>query len=668
MKPASPLAAAVLLLASLTALGGPSGTLEVHVEGDLDSAAVDRLVQEIRLAEDNGVDLVLLEIDVASAPGAAGLELAKTVEGLTKRVRTVALIKGRAPGSALAVAFACAEIHATKEATLGPIPDEGPVRATVARQCRERELSHATFTRLLEADGVGADAAAGAGLVDSVLESRAELRWKLELDAEGAVAPGDGPRIAQAPGGRRTVRGRSERPFLLPFDRAIDDTLRASVERRIEEAKAAGADLIILEVDSPGGTVDASMKVGDLLFGLDIPVVMLVLKRAISGAALVSLAGDEIVMGEGGVIGDCQPIAISPGGYQVLGEKIQSPLRATFRKYAVRNGYSTQLAEGMITEQLAVERVTFADGKVLFLYPEEVEVAKEDHGEAVRRQPVLREGELLTMEATKARDFGFCGRLVANRAEALSRYGISEANLTILEETWAEQVSRFLLNIKFLLFIVGIMALYMELKAPGFGIPGAVALLCFALFFSASAIAGIATGIEVVLFLLGVGLLALELLVIPGFGIPGIAGVGMILVSLYMASVKYGLPSPDRPWEIEGFFDWLLKFGGAIIVSIFGILVLARLLPKTGIGRRIILAPAGPPGSQGLTGSGGVSTKLRSALLGKAGRALTDLRPAGRIEVEGEPHDAVTQGDFIDEGEAIEVLEVKGNRIVVRKA
>jgi membrane-bound serine protease (ClpP class) len=502
-----------------------------------------------------------------------------------------------------------------------------------------------------------------------VVEDRAALYRALGVTPEEAVSTGGGPKITQAPGERRTVRGGSLMPFLIPFDRAIDDTLARSVTRRVEEAKARGADLIILEVDSPGGTVSASMEIGDLLFDLDIPVVLLILKRAISGAALVSLGGDEIIMGEGGEIGDCQPIMLSPsGGYQVIGEKAQSPLRATFRKYAERNGYSTQLAESMITEQLAVERVTFEDGRVMFLYPEEVEAEENAHGKAVTRQPVVREGELLTMEATKARDFGFCGRLVSDRAEALRRFGTNELELTTLDETWAEQVSRFLLGMKFLLFIVGIMALYMELKAPGFGIPGAVALLCFTLFFSASAVAGIATEIEVVLFLLGVGLLALELLVIPGFGIPGIAGVGLILVSLYMASVKYGLPSPDRPWELEGFFDWLLKFGGALIASIFGILILARILPKTGAGRRIILAPEGPPGSRGLTGSGVLSAEVRAALVGKTGVALTDLRPSGRIEVGGEPYDALTEGEFVDKDAEVAVLEVRGNRIVVRKA
>jgi membrane-bound serine protease (ClpP class) len=457
------------------------------------------------------------------------------------------------------------------------------------------------------------------------------------------------------------------RAFLIPIDREIDDTLSASVERRVEEAKAAGADFIIFEVDSPGGMVSSSIDIGDLIFALEVPNVALILKGAYSGAALVSLAAGDIVMGDGAILGDCQPIIAGPGGIEVIGEKIQSPLRALFRKYADRNGYPRRLAEAMVTEQMEVRRVTFPDGTVDYLEPAEVVEEAKVRGEPVSSRVVVKAGELLTLHAREALENGFTGPLVRNRAEAFARWGLTEGRVTRLEESWAESVSRFLLSIKALLFLGGIVALWMELKAPGFGVPGAIAIICFALFFSASAVAGIATEIEIVLFLLGVLLLILELFVIPGFGVAGVAGIGLIVVSLYMASVKYAFPGGGRPFDLRNLGHFLLEFAAAFVGATVIAAFLARLLPRTWVGRRIILEPAG--GVATLTGSAvpASASALAAALVGRGGVALTTLRPAGRIEVDGEPFDALSEGDYIEQGSSITVLRAEGNEIVVKK-
>jgi membrane-bound serine protease (ClpP class) len=467
----------------------------------------------------------------------------------------------------------------------------------------------------------------------------------------------------------RTPRhtGPYARPYLIPIDREIDDTLFASAERRIEAAKAAGADLIIFEVDSPGGAVSASIDLGDLIYGLEIPSVALILKGAYSGAALVSLAAGDIVMGDGAILGDCQPILVGPQGIEIVGEKIQSPLRALFRKYADRNGYPRRLAEAMVTEQMEVRRVSFPDGTVEYLEPAEVEDVTRTRGEPASSRVVVKAGELLTLHAREALEYGFTGPLVKNRAEAFERWGLSEGRVTTLEESWAEGVSRFLLSIKALLFLGGIVALWMELKAPGFGVPGAISIICFALFFSASAIAGIATELEIVLFLLGVVLLILEFFVIPGFGIAGVSGLGLIVASLYMGSVKYAFPRGDRPFDLRGPRDFAMEFGAAFIGAIILAAVIARFLPRTPIGRRLILSPAGG-GAASLTASAAPASAHAATLVGRAGVALTTLRPAGRIEVDGEPLDAVSEGDFIERGQAIRVVRAEGNSIVVKKA
>jgi membrane-bound serine protease (ClpP class) len=652
----------VLLACALPARSGETA-LTLSLTGELDAHVAEQAVRRLTNAARDGATL-LLEIDVSSAPSAFGLQVAHALRDLPDGVRTVVLVTGRAPASALAIVLAADRSFAIAGARFGPVPDGGPVGTAVREAASARGVDVRAIDQLSPlATGAGqisAEDARRVGLIEAVVTNRAEAVAHLGLKP----LPSD--RIGSS-GARRTVVGTFTKPFRIPIDIAIDDTLAASVARRIEEGKEAGADLFIFEIDSPGGLVNSSMDIGDMIYDLEVPSVMLILRGAYSGAALIALAGDEMVMGEGGIVGDCQPIMVGPDGYTVAGEKLQSPLRATFRKYSTRNGYPVRLAESMVTEQMEVFRATFTDGAVLFVLPEEIEVQEQDHGAIVRKEIAVKAGELLTLTAEKAMEYGFTGPLVSGEEAFHQRFDLDPASVTTLHETWAENLSRFLLRMKFLLFFVGIIALYMELKAPGLGLPGAIALICFVLFFTASSLSGIATSLEIVLFVLGVALLAVELLVIPGFGVPGIAGAALIFVSLYMASIKYGLPAPDRPWEFAGFLAWMRGFSIAIVSSLAAMVVLARYLPKTVFGRALILAPEGPPGSLGLTGSGTIRIEHAEPLLGRDGIALTDLRPAGRIDIDDEPYDAVTQGDYISAGELIRVLEVRGNRIVVKR-
>lgn len=658
---------ALLLLAPAAARAAEA--VVVPVRGTLDGDAAREIADEIRAAGKAGTGTVLLEFDVTGAPE-SGLALAESIREIGEALRIVAYVSGRAPGSATAAALACDRVYLATTATLGPIPERGPVADAVAERIAARDVPRATIRELYpkpgETLGVDATSAESLHLVDRVVADRDRAFASLGVDPS---------RVEEAardlrPAGRLRIAGSFQKPYLIPFEGEIDETLAGSVRRRVEEAKRAGADLIVFEMNSPGGLVSASMEIGDLVYDTKTPTLMLILKEAYSGAALVALAGDEIVMSAGGVLGDCQPIAIGPGdgGYEVIGEKIQSPLRAVFRKYAEASGYPVALAESMVTQEMAVDRVTFADGTVLYLTPKQIEEKGTDHGGVVRREEVVSGKELLTMHGDEARDFGFTGELVTSRSAALARFGLKEADLTILEETWAEGASRFLLRIKFLLFLVGLVAAWMEIKAPGFGVPGAIAIVAFVLFFAASAISGISTGLDVALFVLGFVLLALEVFVIPGFGVAGIAGIVLIGVGLYMASNRFGLPSPSRPWEVQAFLDWLLWFFGTIIATLIGMFLVAKWLPHTKVGSRLILAHGGPEGALGLTGSASVESARHAGLVGRTARTLSTLRPSGRIEIEGEPYNAVTRGDWIEPGEEVVVAEVRGNRIVVRKA
>jgi membrane-bound serine protease (ClpP class) len=243
-------------------------------------------------------------------------------------------------------------------------------------------------------------------------------------------------------------------------------------------------------------------------------------------------------------------------------------------------------------------------------------------------------------------------------------YGVAPENVTVFETTWSEHVSEWLLQYKGILFFIGLIALYLEFKAPGFGVAGIVGIVAFALFFFAGTIGGVADSIEIVLFVAGLILIALELFVIPGFGLPGIAGIVLVVASLYLASTPFAIPT--TPIARDFLFRWMLHFGGALVgTAIFAVLA-ARFLPDIPLFNRLMLSP--PDAAAGLDASG---TRIRPEthpLVGTRGRALSRLRPAGRAEVDGRKLDVVTEGSFVEVGDEIEVVKVKGNRIVVRPA
>lgn len=658
-----------LLIATcaLPALAGESAV--IPLTGHLGRTQADRTAAEIERLSAGDCETLLLDLALDSVDDQAALDLAKAVAAAPNGLEIAVLVSRPATGGAVAIVFQADRSFMLPQGRLGPVSRSGEVRQRVSAIVGQRGIRPSAFQRLLDPPGVSAEEALQLGLIGEVCVARAEVFEALDVRPTEAEEYRPALPVAPRSGtGRVPLQGPFEKVFLIPIDREIDATLAASLERRVSEAIDAGADLILFEVDSPGGMVSAAMDIGDLVFSCKVKTGMLIFRSAYSAAALISLAGNTIIMGEGGDIGDCQPISIGPEGYQVLGEKIQSPLRALFRKFADRNGYPIALAEAMVTEEMVVEQVTFTDGTVLFISPDHVEAAEVDHGKATSRKIVVAEGKLLTMHAKEAFEFGFCGEPVKSRAAAFARLSIEEGEVTRLDESWAEETSRFLLTIKILLFFGGITALYMELKVPGFGVPGAIALICFALFFSASAISGISTGLEVVLFMLGVLLLLLEIFVIPGFGVAGIGGFLLLLISLYMASEKYPFPTQGRDWGADVPLNWLMEFAVAGGLSIIAIVLAVRFLPGTELGRRVILAPAGPTGSLKLTGSGSAVTEALAGLAGKRGIAVTDLRPAGRIEIGEEPVDAVTEGSYIERGATVRVIRAEGNRIVVEEA
>jgi len=432
--------------------------------------------------------------------------------------------------------------------------------------------------------------------------------------------------------------------------------MAAFVERAVREAE--GASLVIFEMDTFGGRVDSALKIVDAVTALEVPSVAWVKTKAISAGALIALAADALYMAPGTTIGDCAPIAVSQEGHKMLGEKFQSPLRAKFRALARKNGYSEALAESMVTADLEIVAYE-SDGKTLYLERQAYEDLKEKP-EHVRT--VVRKGELLTMDDVEAKGFGFSTATLKTTADVAAAEGKEGIAPQRVNPSWSEGLAGWILSIAPILMIIGLGALYTELKAPGFGIFGIVGLSALGLALFGHHIAGLATYAEILIIVIGLLLLIVELFILPGFGVAGITGFLLVMIGLLLSLQDFVLPDPALPWEGDLFRGNLLTVVASFGASLLMAVALLRYLVPAMAGR-----VSGPYLDADLKASHADSKETARIDKGETGVALTPLRPAGKAEFHGEPFDVVTRGDFIDRNDPVIATAIEGNRIIVAR-
>jgi membrane-bound serine protease (ClpP class) len=426
------------------------------------------------------------------------------------------------------------------------------------------------------------------------------------------------------------AHGQGGRPvvYVVPVEGMIDLGLAPFVQRVLDEAASAGAGTVVLEINTFGGRVDAAVLIRDALLRTRVRTVAFVNKRAISAGALISLAAETIVMAEGGTIGAAAPVEMGQPGSaaQPVTEKTVSYVRKEFRATAESRGRPPLLAEAMVDADVEIPGV-IGKGKLL----------------------TLTTGEALKL---KLADFR------ADSVEAvLERLGLPGAEVRRAAPTWAETVLRFLTHpvVSSLLMTIGILGIIVELRTPGFGVPGAVGIGSLALFFWGHWLVRLVGWEELVLVGAGVILVAMELFVTPGFGVIGILGLAALLGGLGLSFV-----GPGATWPV--IVGAVGRVAVSLLVAIAASLVLLRFLPRLPFGQRLVLGTE-------LTAREGFASAPETdrAWLGKRGTTASPLRPAGIADIEGERVDVVSEGKFIDAGNPITVVRVDGNRIVVRR-
>ena len=401
--------------------------------------------------------------------------------------------------------------------------------------------------------------------------------------------------------------------YSVPIRGAIEHGVSAFLARGLREAREAGAVAVIIEIDTPGGFVDAALKMRDSIMTAGVPTVAFVNTRAWSAGALIAIACEDVGMKMGGSMGAAET--------RPKEEKYISAMRAEFEATAEMRGRDPKIAGAMVDADVEIPGL-------------------------------IERGKILTLTAKQAKDVGYADYTVRDIGDLLEQVGLGGAELHEVDMTSSEWLGRALTNdvVSQVLLTLGIVGLAVEVFTPGFGIPGTVGLVSLALFFGGRIVGGLAGWEVVVLFLVGLALLLMELFVIPGFGVVGILGIVSIFASLILS-----YPTPAQAMGAISI---------SIVVTVFLILLLVRFLSRGGkkLGRagRIVLEHSEAP-EEGYVGV----SDLRS-LLDTEARAITPLRPVGAINVGGRRVEAISEGGFVPEGTHVRVVRVEGNRVFVR--
>lgn len=400
------------------------------------------------------------------------------------------------------------------------------------------------------------------------------------------------------------------------------------VKKAFREANDLHADIILINMNTYGGMLDAADSIRTKILDSKIPVYVFINKNAASAGALISIACDSIYMAPGSSMGAAT--VVNQKG-EVLPDKYQSYMRSIMRSTAEVNGRNPDIAQAMVDPSIYVAGVSDS-GKVLTFTP----------SEAIKN--------------------GFCEAEVGSIKELLQHAGINQYDIEKQQLTATDKITGFLITpmISGLLIMIIIGGIYFELQTPGIGFPLAAAVVAALLYFAPLYMEGLANHWEILLFIVGLILLALEIFAIPGFGVTGFAGILLITTGLTLSLVAHigpGTLDYDFGSLIKAFFLVVISMTIGIIVSIF---LAKRLLESPSF--RFALNNR-QLASEGFT----VAEEEYSSMIGKTGTAQTQLRPAGKILIDGDQYDAVSQISYIEKGDAIKVTGYNNGQLIVRK-
>lgn len=396
----------------------------------------------------------------------------------------------------------------------------------------------------------------------------------------------------------------------------------------LQEAHDLDVDLIFINMNTYGGAVDAADSIRTKILQSKIPVVVLIENNAASAGALISLACDSIFMQPGSTIGAAT--VVNQTGEQVP-DKYQSYMRKKMRATAEENDRNPDVAEAMVDPDKEVPGIS-------------------------------EKGKVVTLTVSEAINYGFCDGEFSTMKECLDYMGIGEYEVVKQELTNVDMIIGWLINpaISGLLILVIFGGIYFELQSPGLGFPIVAALIAAILYFAPLYLEGLAENWEILIFLAGLALIAVELFAIPGFGVAGIAGIALTVTALALAMVNnvgFDFSPVDGTDLVRSFLISIIASG----VSVVGSILLAVKLFETNAFARLVLQTTQSK-EEGYVGAKAETFDL----VGKTGIAYTDMMPSGKVEIEGQLYDAAAETGFIEKDSKIKVIDYSTTQLKVR--
>ena len=438
--------------------------------------------------------------------------------------------------------------------------------------------------------------------------------------------------------------------YVIPIRDQIGAPILDILRRGLRTALEENAGIVILDMNTPGGelgvTLEIMQEIINTLERFDGTIITYVNREAISAGAYIAIATNEIAFAPMSQIGAAE--AVSGGGGNIdssMKRKINSYLKAKIRNYTGKGRYRSQVMAAMMD----ANETLYVEGEPLL---------------AADGTRIQKEGELLTLTGDEAcRLYGdppqaLLGSGVYASVEELldARWGEGSYRLLEMEVNWAEKTGLWLNGIAPILLGLGMVCLFIEFKTPGFGIFGVLGLLLLLVFFASKYVAGLAGQEEVLIFLLGLCLVALEVFVLPGFLIPGILGLLMMVGSIFWAMVDVW-PNTDFVWTPELFRDPAVEFMQAIAIALVLCLVLTRILPKTPLWNRMVLSE-----TVGAIGGGDEEADVD---LGSRGVTVSELFPGGYVMIDDQRFEARSKHGKIHRDVKIRVVEKNGLELIV---
>lgn len=435
--------------------------------------------------------------------------------------------------------------------------------------------------------------------------------------------------------------------YKLNIKKEITPATRRQVSQAFEAVDSLKADVLLIHMNTYGGTVVDADSIRTRILQSKIPVYVFIDNNAASAGALISIACDGIYMRPGGSIGAAT--VVNQTG-EAMPDKYQSYMRSTMRATAEAHGKDT---------------IITANNDTIYKWFRDPRIAEAMVDQRIYIKGVSDTGKVLTFTPMEAMEHGFCEGTAEDIFSVLQQVGIDDYDIVEYEPSWIEKIIGLLVHPMFsgLLIMAIIGGIYFEMQSPGIGFPLLIALLAAVLYFAPLYLEGLAANWEIVVFIVGVILIALEIFVIPGFGVAGILGVSFMFIGLVLSLIN----------NVDFNFEGVELNGVGVAVATVFLGILGGFILSLYLGNRLFTAKSGvfknmalrtvQPVSEGYVS---VDTHL-FALIGKTAVTQTVLRPGGKIIIDGEVFDAVAETGFIEKDEQVVVTRMESVQLFVER-